>query len=65
MLRGYPWEITGRIAALAATYVLEQHGTQNHHYTPGEFAERYRQAFGNTPELEALIEQDASQFSGR
>jgi adenosine kinase len=51
MLRGYPWEVTGRIAALAATYVLEQHGTQNHHYTPGEFAERYRQAFGNTLEL--------------
>lgn len=65
MLRGYPWEITGRIAALAATYVLEQHGTQNHHYTLGEFAERYRLAFGNTPELEALLDQDASQFSGR
>ena len=65
MLRGYPWEITGRIAALAATYVLEQHGTQNHHYTLGEFAERYRLAFGNTPELEALLEQDASQLSGR
>ena len=51
MLRGYPWEVTGRIAALAATYVLEQHGTQNHHYTLGEFAERYRQAFGEVPEL--------------
>jgi adenosine kinase len=55
MLRGYPWEITGRIAALAATYVLEQHGTQNHHYTLGEFAERYRRAFGNTPELEDFV----------
>jgi adenosine kinase len=65
MLRGYPWEVTGRVAALAATYVLEQHGTQNHHYTLGEFVERYRLAFGNTPELEALLEQDASQFSGR
>ena len=54
MLRGYPWEVTGRIAALAATYVLEQDGTQNHHYTLGEFAERYRQAFGETPELVPL-----------
>jgi adenosine kinase len=65
MLREYPWEITGRIAALAATYVLEQHGTQNHHYTLGEFAERYRLAFGNMSGLEALLEQDASQLSGR
>ena len=55
LLRGYPWEVTGRIAALAATYVLEQHGTQNHHFTPGEFAERYRRAFGDMPGLEALL----------
>ncbi len=54
MLRGYSWETTGRIAALAATYVLEQHGTQNHHYTPDEFVERYRQVFGDAPELEDL-----------
>ena len=54
LLRGYPWEVTGRIAALAATYVLEQYGTQNHQYTLGEFAERYRQAFGDMPELGAL-----------
>jgi adenosine kinase len=65
MLRGYPWEVTGRIAALAATYVLEQHGTQTHHYTLGEFAARYRQAFGDTPELRALVEQDPGQLSGR
>ena len=55
LLRGYPWEVTGRIAALAATYVLEQHGTQNHHFTPGEFAERYRRAFGDMRGLEALL----------
>jgi adenosine kinase len=54
MLRGYAWETTGRIAALAATYVLEQHGTQNHHYTLNEFVERYRRVFGDTPELEDL-----------
>jgi adenosine kinase len=54
MLRGYPWPITGRIAALAATYVLEQQGTQNHHYTLDEFIARYRRVFGDTPELEDL-----------
>ncbi len=54
--RGYPWQVTGRIASLAATYVLEQHGTQNHRYTVEEFAARYRQVFGDTPELQDLIE---------
>lgn len=53
-LRGYPWEATGRIAALAATYVLEASGTQNHRYTLEEFAERYRQHFGDGPEVENL-----------
>ena len=55
MLRGYRWETTGRIAALAATYVLEQHGTQSHSYTLSEFVERYRQAFGDAPELNDLL----------
>jgi adenosine kinase len=54
MLVGYPWGMTGRIAALAATYVLEQYGTQNHHYSLAEFVERYRQVFGDAPELRAL-----------
>jgi adenosine kinase len=54
MLSGYPWEMTGRIAALAATYVLEQYGTQNHHYSLAEFVERYRQVFGDAPELREL-----------
>lgn len=55
MLRGYSWEATGRIASLAATYVLERHGTQNHHYTRAEFVARYRQAFGDAPELDDLL----------
>jgi adenosine kinase len=57
MLRGYRWETTGRIAALAATYTLEQHGTQNHRYTRPEFVARYRRIFGDTPELEDLAKQ--------
>jgi adenosine kinase len=57
MLRGYRWETTGRIAALAATYALEQYGTQNHHYSRKEFVARYRRIFGDAPELEDLAEQ--------
>ncbi|MFQ5858391.1 MAG: carbohydrate kinase family protein [Anaerolineae bacterium] len=53
-LRGYSWESTGRIGALAATYVLERTGTQNHEYTLEEFAERYCQVFGDGPEVEDL-----------
>ena len=56
MLRGYRWETTGRIAALAATYVLEQEGTQNHRYTREEFVARYRRLFGDAPELSDLLE---------
>lgn len=55
MMRGYSWETTGRIASLAATYVLERHGTQNHRYTRAEFVARYRQAFGDAPELGDLL----------
>lgn len=56
MLRGYSWETTGRIAALAATYVLEKHGTQNHTYSLKEFVARYRLAFGDAPELADLVQ---------
>lgn len=52
ILRNLPWTTTGRIAALAATYVLEQHGTQNHRYSLTEFIARYRAVFGDTPDLE-------------
>lgn len=52
---GLPWETTGRIAALAAVYVLEQHGTQAHRYTRQEFVDRYTRTFGRTPQLEAIM----------
>jgi adenosine kinase len=55
LLGGYPWETTGRMAALAATYVLEHQGTQSHRYTLDEFAERYRQTFGDASELNRLL----------
>lgn len=53
--RGYSWEVSGRLGSVAAVYVLEQHGTQRHTFTRGQFAERYRAIFGDTPELEDFI----------
>lgn len=40
-----PIEAAGRVAALAATYVVEVKGTQSHHYTVDEFAARFAEAF--------------------
>jgi adenosine kinase len=51
MVRGYSWEVAGRMGSLAATYCIEQVGTMNHHYTTPQFVARYRQVFGETPEL--------------
>jgi adenosine kinase len=44
-LSGLPWEVAGRIASLAATYVVEVKGTQSHHYSLDAFAERFDEAF--------------------
>ena len=52
--RRFPLDVTGRVAALAAAYAIEQRGCQEHAYTPAEFAERYAAAFGPAPEIEAL-----------
>jgi adenosine kinase len=64
ILRNIPWRTTGRIAALAATYVLEQHGTQNHRYSLEEFVARYRAIFGDTPGLEELGNNPPSNHKG-
>jgi len=55
LVRGYAWETIGRLGSLAATYVIETHGPQSHHYTPSEFVVRYQEHFGDTPELEDLL----------
>ncbi len=46
LLRGLDLEAAGRVASLAATYVVEQVGTVEHSYTSTEFSERYKAAFG-------------------
>ena len=45
ILLGLDWPLTGRLASLAATYAIEKHGTQEHRYSPEEFAARFERAF--------------------
>ncbi len=52
---GLPWPVAGRMGALAATYVLEQTGTQNHYFTPAEFVARYREHFDDEGALDVLL----------
>ncbi len=50
-LKRLPWKTTGQIGALAATYALEEYGTQNHRYNYAEFTARYRAYFGSAEGL--------------
>ena len=49
LLNGLGIDRAGRIASLAATYVVEQTGTIEHRYTREEFRDRYREAYGEDP----------------
>jgi len=51
---GLPWELAGRMGALAATYALELPGTQNHRYTPADFVARFREHFDDAGALNGL-----------
>ncbi|MCB0196601.1 MAG: carbohydrate kinase family protein [Anaerolineae bacterium] len=55
LMRNYPWEVTGRLGSVTAVYVLEQHGTQRHTYNRRQIANRYREIFGDTEELDDFI----------
>jgi adenosine kinase len=46
LLRGLAPDAAGRVAGLAATYVVERTGTIEHSYTLHEFAARHQEAFG-------------------
>jgi adenosine kinase len=46
LTRRLPWDVTGRVAALLGAIKIEQHGTQNHRFTPLEFRTRLRESFG-------------------
>jgi adenosine kinase len=53
LTRGFSLEMTGRLAAQAATYAIEGLGTQVHRYTPAEFAERFNQTYPDMPPVGA------------
>ncbi len=56
ILHGYPWPVAGRLGSLAAVYVLEKHGTQNHDYTLDEFVARFRGEFGHDATFEPILD---------
>jgi adenosine kinase len=58
--RDLPLEVTGRIAALAAAFTIEERGGQEHSYTRQAFAERYSAAFGQELPAEALAAVDVA-----
>ncbi|MFN2174340.1 MAG: carbohydrate kinase family protein [Anaerolineales bacterium] len=54
--RGLGLEICAQMGALAASYCLENHGTQGHFYNPEDFVKRFRQHFNDNGQLDILIE---------
>jgi len=49
------FQTSGQMGALAATYCLENRGTQNHRFTIPEFVQRYRDYFNDQSALKALL----------
>lgn len=54
LARKYPLEVVGRVGALCAAYAIEHRGCQEHRFAPAEFARRYVETFGPSPEVSAL-----------
>jgi adenosine kinase len=46
LMHGLDWEVTGRVASLMGALKIEVRGTQNHRFTPAEFAARFQESFG-------------------
>jgi adenosine kinase len=55
LIAGWPLRLCGLVGALCATYVLEQVGTQNHHFTLPDFVERFRTEFDDEGLLDQLL----------
>lgn len=53
--KGLDWELCGKMGALASTYVLEQKGTQTHHYDRKTFIERFRKLWDDGGRLDCLL----------
>ena len=46
LMHGMDWETIGRIASLMGSLKITAHGTQNHSFTPAEFADKFESTFG-------------------
>ncbi len=54
LARGWPLDVTGRVASLAAAWAIETKGCQEHRFTRPEFARRYTENFGAAKELKSF-----------
>ncbi len=52
---GCDWTLCGQVGSLAAVYVLEQNGTQNHHYSREDFVKRFRANYDDGGKLDVLL----------
>ncbi|MFN2299438.1 MAG: carbohydrate kinase family protein [Anaerolineales bacterium] len=55
LLHNASWPLCGQLGALAATYCLEEVGTQNHTYSRAEFLARYTETFGKDTTAEKIL----------
>ncbi len=55
LARGLGWDACGRMGSVAASYALEQSGTQEHQFSPEEFAARYAEVFGPDDSVRACL----------
>jgi adenosine kinase len=60
MACGFPLEVCGRVAALAAGYAIETRGCQEHAYSIADFIQRYEAAFGAFAQASALKERSVT-----
>lgn len=44
--KGLPLPVCGKMGSVAATYAIENYGTQNHSFTVAEFENRYEKTYG-------------------
>lgn len=65
IVSGWPLKLSGQVGSLCAAYVLEHVGTQNHRFTPAEFAARFRTVFDDDGLLDSLLVAPAAQASAR
>lgn len=61
LLLGKDLPVAGRMGALAATYAVEHHGTQEHSYTHQQFVERFDEAFADV--RGSLTAEELGQFA--